>query len=349
MPRSSHVTQRGARVNQPDLTPMDAIVVIDPGPESRLELQRVPAPEPGPGHVLVRVAATALNRADLLQRAGHYPPPPGASEILGLEMAGVVEALGKGCSTAFAPGDRVMALLPGGGYAAYAVVPEEILMRIPGRLSFEEAAAIPEVFLTAYQALYWLGALQSDETVLLHAGGSGVSTAAIQLAVHRGSTVYVTASAPKHEVCISLGAAAAIDYKSESFDAAVDRLTAGAGVNLIVDYIGAPYFAGNIASLSLDGRLVVLAMMGGSNIPEVNLMQLFRKRIQLKTSTLRSRQVAYKASLTAAFVADFGDALAAGEINPVIDSVFNWHDVEEAHTRMKGNLNTGKIVLSVSS
>ena len=247
------------------------------------------------------------------------------------------------------PGDRVMALLPGGGYAAYAVVPENVLMRIPQRLSFEEAAAIPEVFLTAYQALYWLGALQPDEQVLLHAGGSGVSTAAIQLASHRGSTVYVTASTPKHDTCISLGAVAAIDYKTEAFDEAIEDLTQGAGVDLIVDYIGAPYFAGNIASLALDGRLVVLAMMGGSKIPEVNLMQLFRKRIQLKTSTLRSRKAAYKASLTAAFVADFGDALAAGDINPVIDSVFNWRDVEAAHTRMKGNLNTGKIVLSVSS
>ncbi|MEM8487712.1 MAG: NAD(P)H-quinone oxidoreductase [Bacteroidota bacterium] len=327
---------------------MKAIVVSAPGPESELEIQDVPQPKPGPGHVLVRIVATALNRADLLQRAGHYPPPPGASEILGLEMAGVIESRGPDCSGTFATGDRVMALLPGGGYAAYAVVPEALLMRIPERLSFTEAAAIPEVFLTAFQAVYWLGELKSDETVLLHAGGSGVSTAAIQLAVHQGSAVFVTASEAKHNACKALGAAAAIDYKTAAFEDVISELTDKRGVDLIVDYIGAPYFAANIASLATDGRLVVLAMMGGSKVSAVNLMQLFRKRIHVKTSTLRSRSAPYKAALTAAFVEKFGDALIAGDINPVIDGVYNWQDAEAAHARMRGNLNTGKIVLSVS-
>ncbi len=327
---------------------MHAIVIHDPGPDSRLIIEKVATPVPGSGSVRVRVAATALNRADLLQRAGHYPAPPGASDILGLEMAGVIEALGPDCSGLFSPGDRVMALLPGGGYATHAIVPESLLMRIPERLSFEEAAAIPEVFLTAFQAVYWLGDLQPEETVLLHAGGSGVSTAAIQLATHQGSKVYVTASEAKHQACKDLGATAAINYKSEAFDDVISSLTGGQGVDLIVDYIGAPYFEANIASLALDGRLVVLAMMGGAKVPEVNLMQLFRKRIHVKTSTLRSRSAAYKAALTAAFIEQFGAALAAGKINPVIDSVYKWQDVEAAHKRMQGNLNTGKIVLSVS-
>ncbi len=327
---------------------MQAIVVVEPGPASRLTIQDIETPTPGKGQVLVRVAATALNRADLLQRQGHYPPPPGATDVLGLEAAGVIAAMGPNCTDAWQLGDRVMALLPGGGYASHVVVPENLLMPVPERLSLEEAAAIPEVFLTAYQALYWLGDLSAEGTVLLHAGGSGVSTAGIQLATHEGNRVFVTASAGKHDACLALGATAAIDYKSEAFDDAINRLTDGAGVDLIVDYIGAPYFKPNVASLAMDGRLVLLAMMGGSKVPEVNLMQLFRKRIQLKTSTLRSRTGAYKATLTEAFMTRFGAALEAGAINPVVDSVYNWREVETAHQRMQDNLNTGKIVLAVS-
>ena len=325
---------------------MQAILVREPGGPEQLTLGGHPSPIPERDELLVRVRATALNRADLMQRQGKYPPPPGASEILGLELAGTVEAIGDACA-GWAEGDRVFGLLPGGGYAEYAVLPARMAMRIPENLSFEEAAAIPEVFLTAYQALFWLGTLDEGQRVLVHAGASGVGTAAIQLATAAGAPVVVTASAPKHDLCLALGAEAAIDYRSEDFAERIDDLTDGCGVDLIIDFIGAPYFHKNIASLATDGRLVLLAMMGGSRVDNLNLAALFRKRIHLITSTLRSRSRDYKIRLTQDLAARCLPQFESGHLKPIIDSTYDWRDVQEAHRRMEANENAGKIVLVV--
>lgn len=327
---------------------MRAIHVINEGPESRLEIRETEKPLPGPGELLVRVHATALNRADLLQRSGKYPPPKGASPILGLEMAGTVEAVGNGCLMQWEKGARVFGLLAGGGYAEFVVIPEQMAMRIPSERTYEEAAAIPEVFLTAYQALYLLGELTKGQRVLIHAGGSGVGTAAIQMAALTGAEVYVTASAGKHDACLALGAKAAIDYHSEDFEREIDNLTNGEGVNLVVDFIGAPYFEQNIGVLALDGRLVLLALMGGHRSSDFDLGSFFRKRVQILPSTLRSRDLPYKVSLTRAFDVRMLPQFWMGPLKPVIDQVFDWHDVEQAHERMKANLNIGKIVLRIS-
>jgi len=326
---------------------MRAVLVDNPGDESRLVLGEFATPQPAGNELLVRVHATALNRADLLQRSGKYPVPKGASPLLGLEMAGVVEEVGSDCS-GWSVGDRVFGLLPGGGYAEFATIPQEMAMPIPDSFSFEEAAAIPEVFLTAYQALVWLGDLKEGEDVLIHAGASGVGTAAIQLAKEIGARIWVTASKPKHELCIALGAQGAIDYKSEDFVERVNALTQENGVHLIIDFLGASYLSKNIESLGLDGRLVMLALMGGARVDSFNLAKLFRKRIHLKASTLRNRSLDYKVALTKAFNDDFGAQLRKDIIKPIIDSVYDWTEVTEAHNRMSANKNSGKIVLKIS-
>lgn len=325
---------------------MKAILVEHPGKDSRLVLGEHETPVPSENELLVRVHATALNRADLLQRSGNYPVPAGASPVLGLEVAGTVEQKGSRCS-GWSIGDRVFGLLPGGGYAEYATIPKDMAMAIPQHLSFEEAAAIPEVFLTAYQALIWLGELTENEKVLVHAGASGVGTAAVQLSRELGAQVFVTASSPKHTLCKSLGASLAIDYKAEDFAERILEYTSGEGVNLIIDFLGASYLSRNIKALGLDGRLVLLALMGGAKVESFNLAAMFRKRIHLKASTLRSRSSAYKVALTKAFWAKFGSLIEKGTITPVIDSVYPWSEVSEAHNRMAANKNSGKIILKI--
>jgi putative PIG3 family NAD(P)H quinone oxidoreductase len=325
---------------------MKAVVVTEPGGPETLQIADVPTPEPGPDEVLVRVHATALNRADTYQRRGHYPPPEGAPETLGLEMAGTVAETGHRVVN-WSEGDRVFSLLPGGGYAEAVCVDADMLMALPPGLSMEEAAAIPEVFLTAYQALHWLGGLQPDHRVLIHAGASGVGTAAVQLTCLADAHPYVTASAPKHDVCTALGAEAAIDYESESFADRIDAITDGAGVHIILDFIGAPYFHDNVASLAVDGRIVQLATMGGATVDGVSLRDLMAKRVQLLATTLRSRHPAYKIDLTHEFAADVLPRFVDGDLEPVIDSVMDWREVAAAHRRMENNDNAGKIVLRV--
>jgi putative PIG3 family NAD(P)H quinone oxidoreductase len=317
------------------------------GTHSRLVFAEQPTPACGPDELLVRIRATALNRADLLQRQGVYPPPDGASPILGLEMAGEVEAVGAFAGS-WRVGERVCALLSGGGYAEYVAIPADMAIRIPPSLSFEQAAAIPEVFLTAYQALFWLARIKPGEVVLIHAGASGVGTAAIQLARAGGARAIVTASRPKHPACLGLGAEAAIDYREERFDEAAMRLTHRRGVDVVLDFIGADYFERNIESLATDGRLVVLALMGGSRVESVSLRTLFRKRLHLHFSTLRNRSDGYKAELTQSFVDEMLPRFAAGELAPVIDAVYDWSDAEVAQSRMQANLNTGKLVLRIT-
>jgi len=327
---------------------MQAIIVKTPGGADQLEWGEWETPVPGRSQVLVKVEATALNRADILQRKGLYPPPAGASPILGLEMAGKVAELGEGV-TKWKAGDAVFGLLPGGGYAEYVVIHEDMALPIPSNLNTQQAAALPEVFLTAFQALNWLAGLKAGETVLIHAGASGVGTAAIQLARAMGAIPYVTASAAKHALCLSLGAEMAIDYKKESFQGRVLAATQGHGVNVIIDFIAAPYFQQNITSLATDGRLVLLATLGGSKVPEFDLRLLLSKRLSLMGSTLRSRSIDYQIGLTQAWASFALPLLQDGTLRPVIDRVFDWKDAAEAHAYMESNQSQGKIVLEVGA
>jgi tumor protein p53-inducible protein 3 len=319
---------------------MNALLVKD----GQLEAGKWPTPRPAAGELLVEVKAAGINRADLLQRQGKYPPPQGASPLLGLEVAGVVQQLGEGVS-GWQVGERVCGLLPGGGYAQYALLNSQLAMPIPAELDFTEAAALPEVFLTAWQALVWLARLQPGETVLIHAGGSGVGTAAIQLAKALGATPWVTASAGKHALCTSLGASLCIDYKAEDFAGRIARERGGRGVEVIVDFIGAGYWQQNLQSLALDGRLVLLAFLGGTKT-DTNLAPLLSKRISVFGSTLRSRSPAYQAALTKELAAFLLPRLESGTLRPVLHKVYPWQEAASAHQDMEQNKNAGKLVLA---
>lgn len=298
--------------------------------------------------LLVKVKATAINRADLLQRTGNYPPPKGASPILGLEMSGVVEEVGKNAGN-WKKGDPVFGLLPGGGYAEYAKIPGEMAIPIPESLSFEQAAAIPEVFLTAYLNMFKLGGLTKGGKVLIHAGASGVGTAAIQLAREAGAaSIIVTAGTEtKREFCLALGADVAIDYKEGPFAPKVKEATEEKGVNLILDFIGAPYWEQNISSLDIDGRLILIGTMGGSKVNDVDLGKLLFKRIQVIGTALRSKPVDQKVDLTKRFSEFALPLFNDGHLKPIIDSVMDWQQANEAHNYMEQNKNSGKIVLQI--
>ena len=334
---------------------MKALLVDTAGERPVMVPGEHPDPVPGKRELLVAVKATAVNRADLAQKAGKYPPPEGASPLLGLEMSGVVEKTGRRV-TRYRPGDRVFGLLPGGGYAARCIIHEEMAMPLPEAFSFEQAAAVPEAFLTAWQALAWLGEAGDvegeggveRERVLIHAGASGVGTAAIQLAKQRlGCTVAVTVgSVEKADLCRKLGADLAVKYKQEDFREVIAGAWGPAAIDLIIDPVGAPYWERNIDLLGMDGRLVFLAFMGGSKVDEVRLSSLLRKRLTVRGSTLRNRPLAYKIALTQDFQAKNMDLLEQGRLQPVIDSVFDWTEAEKAHQRMEQNLNAGKLVLS---
>ncbi len=325
---------------------MEAIVCTSPGGPEVLKLSTTAKPKPAPGQLLVQVAATALNRADLLQREGKYPAPTGASEILGLEIAGTIVGMGVDCQR-FALGEEVFGLIPGGGYAAFAVIDEEMAVAKPAHLSFEQAAAIPEVYLTAFQALKWIGELRAGQTVLIHAGASGVGTAAIQIAKICGATVIVTASKEKHALCMQLGADNAIDYKAGPFEHEVMMITQSLGVDIVLDFIGGPYWHQNIACLKLDGTLVLLASMGGGKVNDFDLRSILVKRLKVHGSTLRSRALAYQTKLTEEFSAFGMELFEHGRLQPVVDKIFNWKHAAEAHTYMEANKNAGKIILKI--
>ncbi|MCR2802764.1 NAD(P)H-quinone oxidoreductase [Paenibacillus soyae] len=311
----------------------------------RLYIDEVDGPSLTDGELLVRVRATALNRADLLQKRGLYPPPPGATDILGLEMAGVVEE-GAG---EWKKGDLVMALLPGGGYAERVRIPANMAMSVPEGFTFAEAAAIPEVFLTAYLNLIRLGALTSGQTVLIHAGASGVGTAAIQLAKARGATVIVTAgSQAKREACLGLGADLALDYHEGPFLPAVREYTQGRGVNVVMDFAGASYWEQNVSALALDGKLILVGLLGGSKAKDIDLGVLLSRRLQVIGSSLRTLSAERKAELTAAFASDVLPLFRDGRMKPVIDSEWDWSRAQEAHEHMEQNRNIGKIILNIS-
>jgi tumor protein p53-inducible protein 3 len=327
---------------------MQAILLKEHGGPEQLYLGEAEKPTPSSHEVLVKVKATALNRADTLQREGKYPPPPGASPIIGLEMSGIIEAVGEEV-TEWKVGDKVCALLAGGGYAEFVTIHSQCLIPVPEGFDFEKATAIPEVFLTAYQAVFYLSKLQKGESILIHAGASGVGTAAIQLAKSLGAKqIIVTASAGKHQICRDLGADFTIDYKTQNFEAEVAKITEGKGVDVIIDFLAAPYFQKNINSLNFDGRMVMLALMGGWKVEELILANILRKRLHIMGSTLRARTLDYKIGLTKDFSDYAMPKFESGELQPVIDSVYDWSDVADAHRLMESNGNSGKIILKVS-
>jgi NADPH2:quinone reductase len=316
------------------------------GPEV-LRPGEVPRPRPGPGQVLIRVAATSVNRADLQQRAGNYPPPPGESEILGLEVAGVVAEPGEGV-TDWRAGDRVMTLVGGGGYAEYALAPASTLLRVPDALDLVQAAAITEVWITAWLNVFREAGLKPGETLLVHGGASGVGTAAIQLAKALGpSPVIVTVgSEDKAAACKALGADHAILYKAEDFSQRVLEITEKRGANVILDHIGAKYLEPNLACLALYGRLVIIGLLGGPRA-ELNIGRLMVKRQRVIGSVLRARPVAEKAEIAAAFRDQVLPRFATAELRPVIHTVLPLEDARRAHELMAANANTGKLVLQV--
>ena len=306
----------------------------------------VPSPTFGPDEVLVDIHATALNRADLMQRAGNYPPPPGAPDIFGLEAAGRIAAVGANVPE-WQVGDRVCALITGGGYAEQVAIPYQMLMSIPDSWSFEQAAAIPEVFYTAYVNLFMEANLQPGETALIHGGASGVGTAGIQMAHQVGCRVIVTAGTDqKTAQCRELGADLAINYKKEDFAEETLAFTAGEGVDVILDIVGAAYLNRNLQVLKLRGRLVFISLLGGAKT-ELNIGVLLRNRLRLIGSVLRSRSLAEKIEIKERFLAQFWPQLLDGTIQPIIDSVYPIEEVNEAHRHMSENRNIGKIILKV--
>ncbi len=325
---------------------MKGIVVYADAAEPRLVWEEVEDPVMGAGEVLVRVGASAVNRADLLQARGGYAPPPGAPEILGLEMAGDVLAVGSGVA-GWQPGDRVCALLPGGGYAERAVVPQGMLLRLPDGWTYAQGAAVPEAWYTAFVNLFLEGDLQAGERVLIHAGASGVGTAAIQLARAAGAEVYATAgTAEKAQRCRALGAVLAIPYKEHDFLDVMQRATDGEGVDLILDPVGAAYLPRNLALLRSKGRLVSIGLLSGGGAA-LDMGLLLGKRLRLIGSTLRSRPLAEKIAITEQFRARFWPMLAAGELSPIIDCTFPMPQAQAAHAYVRQNRNTGKVILIV--
>jgi tumor protein p53-inducible protein 3 len=316
---------------------MKAILVPKPGGPEALVYGEAPDPVPGPDEVLVRVRATAVNRADLLQSEGKYPPPPGASGILGLEAAGEVEGTG----------ERVFFLLAGGGYAEKVAVPRSMLMPIPRRLSFADAAAIPEAWFTAYLNLFQEGGLKAGERLLVHAAASGVGTAAIQLARRAGASVVATArSAEKCGALLALGADLAVDTSREEFLGRIERTFGKESIDLVLDPVGGPLLAPNLKALRRGGRVVLIASMAGPSA-DIDLRAILAKRLRIIGSTLRSRPLEEKVALTAAFVREVLPGLADGSLLPVVDRSYPLREAARAHRRMAANENVGKIVLVV--
>ncbi|WP_156420365.1 NAD(P)H-quinone oxidoreductase [Rheinheimera sp. EpRS3] len=323
---------------------MQVIAVENAGKDSTLRIEQRAVPQPSAEQLLVKVAAAGINRADLMQRRGLYPPPEGESDILGLEVAGVVVAAGPLHKSWL--GKAVFGLVPGGGYAEYALLHAGHAMAVPAGYSMAEAAATAEVFLTAYQLLCSIGNLQSNQRVLIHAGASGVGTAAIQLAKAIGAKVAVTASsADKLAVCAALGAELAINYKTNAFEQELASHWPQ-GVDLVLDPVAGDYISREIPLLAMDGKIVLYAMMGGHDIPQLNLAPLFKRRGQLICSTLRNRSNRYKTNLTKAFSQAFASMLAQRQIQPVLQQQFDWRQAQIAHQLMASNATIGKLVLT---
>ena len=325
---------------------MTVIEIATPGGPDELKLATRPTPRPGEGEVLVRVEAAGVNRPDVMQRQGRYPPPPGASDIPGLEIAGEVVALGRGAA-GVAAGERVTALLPGGGYAQYAVAAAPLCLPVPEGLTMVEAAAIPETFFTVWTNLFDRGGLKAGETALIHGGTSGIGTTAIQLARAWGARVFATAGSPdKARACERLGAARGIDYHAEDFVEIVRKETDGKGVNVILDMVGAAYLARNLDAAAMEGRLVVISLIGGAR-GEINLNTVMSKRLTLTGSTLRIRSVEQKAVVAEGVRRNVWPLIAGGRVKPVIYATFPLAQASEAHRLMESSKHIGKIVLTL--
>jgi putative PIG3 family NAD(P)H quinone oxidoreductase len=323
---------------------MRAVVITSPGEPDVLKLTEVPDPVPGPGEVLVEVAAAGVNRADVLQRMGFYPPPPGAPPYPGLECSGRISALGAGV-TVWQPGDEVCALLGGGGYAEQVAVPQGQLLPVPDGVSLIDAAGLPETACTVYATVFQQARLTPGETILVHGGAGGIGTMAIQLAKSFGARVICTAGTPaKLERCVELGADLAVSYARDDFVAAVDVFTGGRGVDVILDIVGGPYLARNVTALATGGRLLVVSTQGGASA-EVDLQMLMRKRASILASTLRARPPAEKAAIVAGVREQAWPLISAGRVRPVIDRVLPMADAADAHRLLDEGTHVGKILL----
>ncbi len=325
---------------------MTVVAISKPGGPEVLVPESRPVPLPGPDQILIKVEAAGVNRPDVSQRMGHYPPPPGASDLPGLEVAGVVVAVGAEAKK-HKVGDKVMSLVAGGGYAQYCIAQDAQAMAVPPALSIREAGALPETLMTVWHNVFERGKLQPGETLLIHGGSSGIGTMAIQLAKAFGSKVIVTVGArDKAEACLKLGADRAINYKSEDFVAEVKSATGGAGANVILDMVGGDYVERNYAAAAIDGRIVQIAFLGGPKAT-VNFTMLMVKRLTHTGSTLRPRSNADKAAMVAAIEARVMPLLREGRIKPLMDSTFPLEKAADAHRRMETSEHIGKIVLAV--
>jgi len=325
---------------------MTVVEIAAPGGPEQLKTARRPVPKAAGDEVLIRVAAAGVNRPDVMQRQGRYPPPPGASDIPGLEIAGEIVALGAGVSE-LKLGDRVTALLPGGGYAEYAVAAAPLCLPIPEGMKMVEAAALPETFFTVWTNLFDRGRCKAGETVLIHGGTSGIGTTAIQLAAAWGARVFATAGTEdKARACERLGAARGIDYRTEDFVDVIRRETADRGVDLILDMIGGSYLTRNLEAAAVEGRLVIISLIGGARA-EINLLTIMSKRLTLTGSTLRARTVAQKAAVAEAVRRNVWPLLSAGRVRPIIHATFALAEAGEAHRLMETSKHIGKIVLTI--
>jgi putative PIG3 family NAD(P)H quinone oxidoreductase len=323
---------------------MRAITVSEPGGPDALTLTDLPDPEPGPGEVLVRVVAAGVNRADIMQRQGHYPPPPGESEVPGLEVSGTVVAIGDGVDT-WAIGDEVCALLAGGGYAELVRVPAGQLLPVPAGIALADAAALPEVVCTVWSNVFMTANLAHGETILIHGGSSGIGTMAIQLAREAGAHVAVTAgSAAKLESCRELGAGTLVNYRDDDFVDRVRATTGGRGADVILDNMGAAYLSRNIAALARGGRLIVIGLQGGVR-GELDLAALLAKNAMVTATSLRSRRAAEKASIVAAVREHVWPLLESGRVRPVIHSRHPLADAAQAHRELEASTHVGKVLL----
>lgn len=325
---------------------MNAVAISSPGGPMVLKPERRPVPLPGPGEILIRVHAAGVNRPDVLQRKGAYPPPKGASDLPGLEVAGEVAALGEGAAR-WKVGDRVCALTPGGGYAEYAVVHGSNALPVPAGFTYTQAAALPETCFTVWHNVFERGALKSGEVLLVHGGSSGIGTTAIQLASAFGATVIATAgSAEKCAACLRLGAAHAVNYREEDFVAAVRQATNGAGANVILDMVGGSYVGRNYDAAAVEGRIVQIATQEGA-VASADVSKLMIKRLVHTGSTLRPRTAEFKGAVASALESKVWPLLASRRVAPVMDMIFPLNDAWRAHERMEEGEHIGKIVLDV--
>jgi NADPH2:quinone reductase len=325
--------------------PMMAIVAENPGGPEALRAVERPVPPPGPGEILIKIAAAGLNGADLLQRQGRYPMPPGANDILGLECSGTVAALGPGAA-GFNIGDQVCALLIGGGYAEYVTVPAVQCLKLPRGVTLVEGGGIPEIANTVWTNVFEMGRLAPGESLLVHGGASGIGTMAIQLARALGSTVYATAgSAEKCRVCEALGASRAINYKEEDFVDIVKRETGGAGVDVILEMVGGTYLQRDLNALAFGGRIVMIALRLGTRV-ELDFGVVQRKHLAITGSMLRPRPIAEKGRLVAAVGKAVWPLIERGQVKPVVDSIFPLAEAARAHQRMESGAHIGKVLLT---